>query len=284
MIARGRLVVVAVAGIATASAVNAAIRRPVTIASATDARVPPSPIAWSPMAPGAARATVTSDSAVAVQLFRFDLQRFSAEVVVGDGVPPRRQTASDLVQQRRAVAAVNGGFFDEHLAPLGLRIVAMKTRVPLRPKADWGVLVLSASQAHIVHTREFQPRPDITGAIQVGPRIVVDGAPLKLRPQSARRTVVALDRDGRMLTLVLVAEAIEANELGALLAGLGFDAAMMLDGGPSTQFAVDLNTTRVDIPGGYPVPDLLIIVPGPAPARARPTPVRTTKPSLPLTD
>lgn len=98
--------------------------------------------------------------------------------------------------------------------------------------------------------------------------MLVDGKPLQLKPQRARRTAVALPRDGRALTLVLVDDWIDANELAARLADAGFDSALMLDGGPSTQLALALGETRADIPGGYPVPDLLVIVPGmPLPAR-----------------
>ena len=250
---------------------RAALATPTVTPSPAEAHVPSPVVAWKPMAVGADRATVPNgDSTTTIQLFRFDLHRFGAEVVVGEGSPPHRWTAAELVHQHRAIAAVNGGFFDEHVVPLGLRIATAKIRTPLRPRSDWGVLMLFPSRARIVHTRDFQPDPSITGAIQVGPRIVVDGAPLRLRPQTARRTAVALDRDGRMLTLIVAGDAIEANDLAAIVAGIGFDSAVMLDGGPSTQLAVDVGATHVDVPGGYPVPDLLVIVPGsPHPGKAR---------------
>ena len=55
----------------------------------------------------------------------------------------------------------------------------------------------------------------------------------------------------------------DAAVLGSRLAWLGFDSALLLDGGPSTQIAVALGGSgagALEIPGGYPVPDLLAIV------------------------
>src|SRR6185312_9320856 len=122
-----------------------------------------------------------------------DLRRFRADVVVGAGWPPHAQTAAEArlaargaagdrsgKQTAAVVAAVNGGFFDQRRAPLGLRISRGDTRVPLRPRVDWGVLVLADRQARVVHSREFHAAPEIAGAIQVGPRLLVGGAPTTL--------------------------------------------------------------------------------------------------------
>jgi hypothetical protein len=176
----------------------------------------------------------------------------------------------------------------------------------LRPKADWGVLVLGNHRARIIHTREY-PRPittnttgaatttaapantppspvvalptPIDGAIQVGPRLLVGGQPVKLRPQLARRTAVAVDREGRSLTLVVADTPVAAGDLADALAAQGFDAAILLDGGPSTQLSLALGDAQVEFEGAYPVPDLLAIFTRAAPHRAvapapRPSPPR----------
>lgn len=221
--------------------------------------------AWRQLAPGA-RSAALSAGGVAVFVVQFDLETFRADVVVGEGSPPRPQTAEQLRAAQSAVAVVNGGFFDERRAPLGLRIAGGKTRVPLRPRVDWGVLVVRERRAQIVHSRDFRPDPNITAAIQVGPRIVTDGVPLKLKPQAARRTAVALDKEGRLLSLVIVDGVIQAGPLAARLAAFGVDAALMLDGGPSTQLSLKLGHAEIDVPGGYSVPDLLIVLPRESPA------------------
>lgn len=223
------------------------------------------------MAPGADRATL-GDGADAVHLFRFDLHRYGADVVV---TTERPQTARELRQALGAAAVVNGGFFDQRVRPLGLRIVNGRTVVPLR-RADWGVLVVRDGHAEIVHTRDFArsaPSGAITAALQVGPRLLSDGKPLTLKPQRARRTAVALDRTGSLLTLVITAGAADARTLADRLAAAGFTTALMLDGGPSTQISLAAGPTTFEQPGGYPVPDLLVISPRPT------TPAHTDTPS-----
>jgi len=237
------------------------------------------PIVWQPIGPGAARATLASEGGTAIELMRFDLDRFRVEVVVGNGQPPQARTAAELRRNRGAVATVNGGFFDERVVPLGLRIADGEQRFPLRPKADWGVLILAGHRARIVHTREYPARlpaqtgqagqagsgdERIDGAIQVGPRLLVGGVPTKLRPQLARRTAVAVDGAGTTLALAVVPDAVDANELAGRLASAGFTDAMLLDGGPSTQASLELGEAHLEVNGAYPVPDLLAVFPRPA--------------------
>jgi hypothetical protein len=233
------------------------------------APAPPASI-WRKVAPGAERAA-TDDGAVHLELFRFDLERFDAEVVVaGRERPPHariwlpgpRHTAAEILDRARpgaVVAVVNGGFFDENGRSLGLRLTHGDVAVPLRAKVDWGVFYVAAHRARIVHSTDFVARSGIDAAVQVGPRILIDGIVPRLKRQVARRTAVALDRDGRTLTLVIADQPIEAALLGNRLAALGFHSALLLDGGPSTQIAAAVGP-RLDIPGGYPVPDLLALV------------------------
>jgi len=213
------------------------------------------PLAWQAAAPGAERLTIYEDD-VEADLLRFDLVRYRPEVVV---LANGAKTAATLRAETGAAAVVNGGFFDPSWRPLGLRIARGKTLVPLRRRVDWGVLVLRVGHAEIVHSREFQADPTVDGAIQVGPRLLVGGQPLKLKPQRARRTAVALDREGKTFTLVVTRRAADAQRLATLLARLGFDSALMLDGGPSTQLSAVIGAIRIDLPGGYAVPDALVI-------------------------
>jgi exopolysaccharide biosynthesis protein len=214
--------------------------------------------AWQPVAPGVEHLRIAEEG-VDAELLRFDLARFRPEVVVLGPEKPR--TAAALRQETGAAAAVNGGFFDEEWHPLGLRIMGGKVVVGLRPRVDWGVLVLRPGRAEIVHSREFRADPAIEQAIQVGPRLLVDGQPLHLKPQAARRTAVALDADGRSLTLVATYLPADAQRLAELLARLGFRSALMFDGGPSSQLSAALGDLHLDLRGGYAVPDALVVRP-----------------------
>jgi len=210
---------------------------------------------WQTIAPGAERLRL--EEPTRLELFRFDLEKYRAEVVVLG--PERLRSASALRAETGAVAAINGGFFDERWRSLGMRIGRGKTMIGLRPRVDWGVLVVKGGRAQIVHSREFRADPAIEEALQVGPRLLAGGQPLKLKPQSARRTAVAVDREGRFLTLVLADAPASAQRVAEALAGLGFDAALMFDGGPSTQLSIELGEVRLNLMGGYGVPDALII-------------------------
>jgi len=212
--------------------------------------------AWKTAAPGVDTLGV-DEGGGQVTLVRFDLGRYRPEVVFFG--PGGVRTAAALRRERAAVAAINGGFFDEGRRSLGLRIAGGRTLTPLRRGVDWGVLVLRPDRATIVHTRDFRSDGRIEGAIQVGPRLLARGAPLRLKPQEARRSAVALDRDGRTLTLVVSESGIDANRLAALLARLGFDSALLLDGGASTQVSVAAGAFTLDVPGMYGVPDALVL-------------------------
>jgi uncharacterized protein YigE (DUF2233 family) len=212
--------------------------------------------AWQPAAPGVDTLSVDEGGA-SVTLIRFDLQRFRPEVVMLG--PGRTKTAAALRRDLSAVAAINGGFFDEDRRSLGLRIAGGKTAVPLRRGVDWGVLVVRAGRATIVHSRDFKPDARIEGAIQVGPRLVESGRPLRLKPQAARRSGVALDEDGHTLTLVVSPGPIEAGRLAELLVRLGFHSALLLDGGASTQVSAAAGRFTLDVPGAYGVPDALVV-------------------------
>jgi hypothetical protein len=215
-------------------------------------------VAWAPVSTGVEHLHL-SEGGIDAELLRFDLTRFRPEVVVLGAERPR--TAAALREETGALAAVNGGFFDEGWRPLGLRIAGGKQVVGLRPRVDWGVLILRGGRARIVHSREFRADPSIEQAIQVGPRLLVDGQPMRLKPQAARRTAVALDRDGRFLTLVATYAAVDASRLADLLAHLGFDSALMFDGGPSSQLSAATGALRLDLRGGYAVPDVLLVRP-----------------------
>jgi uncharacterized protein YigE (DUF2233 family) len=229
------------------------------------ARADEAPIAWEKVEPGLEHARASTHEAselvaagAPLELYRFDLARFRPQVIVSPSRPFARRRAADVLREvPDAVAAVNGGFFDDKGAPLGLRIAHGKTVVPLRPHVDWGVLLVTNDRARIVHSTELVAAPGIDAAIQVGPRILIDGVVPRLKPQVARRTAVALTKDGASLTLVVAPSAVDAAALGARLAKLGFQSALLLDGGPSTQLAV---RGALDIAGAYGVPDLLALI------------------------
>ena len=124
----------------------------VFLASAAAAATPAAP-GWTALAPGAEHLRVDEG---AIDLFRFDLETFRADVVVPGAAKPA--TAAALRGQTGAALVVNGGFFDTEGRPLGLRIADGRQLIGLRKVVDWGVLVLRPGRAAIVHSRDYRRR------------------------------------------------------------------------------------------------------------------------------
>ena len=166
-------------------------------------------------------------------------------------------TAPQWLRKTRARVVVNGGYFDGSGHPMGLRAGKNTSGSKLR-RADWGVFWVKNGVAHLSHTRDFPASLAPDEAIQCGPRLVVGGKVTKLKPQWARRTGVGVDRQGRVVIAVSNGDLSldEWARLWASPSGLGCTDALNMDGGPSTQLAVR-GSGELDVPGGWPVPDVL---------------------------
>jgi len=210
--------------------------------------------AWQTVAPGVEHLHLDVGDA---ELLRFDLGRYRADVLVPG--PERPFTAAEARAHGHGVLAVNGGFFDADGRSLGLRIAAGKTVVTKRAKVDWGVLLVREGEASIVHSDDYAADARVLAAIQVGPRLLVGGHPTPLKPQVARRTAIALDKSGRALTVVVTRAPVVASALAQALEQLGFESALLLDGGPSTQLSASVGGLDLDVPGAYAVPDVLVV-------------------------
>ena len=191
----------------------------------------------------------------------FDPRRLDLRVLDARDLGAEQLLAEEYLQRLQAEVVINGGFFDEHHRPLGLVITDGVETSPLRA-VDWGVFYIDDAGPHIVHTRDFEPAPDVQQAIQCGPRLVVDGVPSRLKRQIARRTVIGVDEAGAHLFVTEQGRA-ELNALAAVLArpredgGGGQRHALNLDGGPSTQLATRLEPGPPSIRGGSAVPTAL---------------------------
>ena len=163
----------------------------------------------------------------------------------------------------RSIAATNGGFFDADGKSMGLRASGNKRISPLR-RADWGVFVVTKSGARIVHTRDYETlrnRERVLEAVQCGPRLVVGGSVTKLKPQLARRTGLGIMRDGSVI-LAVADDAMTFSgwaQLWASKSGLDCRDALNLDGGGSTQMALQSDRDSFFIPGNRPIPDAIIM-------------------------
>jgi phosphodiester glycosidase len=172
--------------------------------------------------------------------------------------------AETMRSESQAYVVINGGFFDENAHPLGLVVGDGKETSPLR-KVDQGLFLISMGKPIIQHTRDPLP-PGVETALQSGPRLVVNGRALQLKPQVSRRTSICLPGDGTVM-LVVFPTAISLSDLAEALArpvaegGLGCWSALNLDGGPSTQLSVATPALHLEVEGGWGVPNGLAILP-----------------------
>lgn len=168
--------------------------------------------------------------------------------------------APDWLRKERARVAINGGYFDEHSQPLGLRVSEGVKTSRLRP-ADWGVFWIRDGKAHIAHTRDYPAKIRPDEAIQCGPRLVVAGQSTDLKPQWNRRSGLGIDRRGRVV-LAIAEGQLSLEDWAQVFAsndGLGCRDALNLDGGPSTQLAYATAKQHGKVLGGWPVPDAIVI-------------------------
>lgn len=214
---------------------------------------------------------VVLENAVGSERITVDLANFSTKsctlrVLQNEG---GADGLGEMMRHEKCLAGVNGGYFDENFAPLGLRIANGQMIAPLqRARLITGVLVASPRGVQIVRAREFSRRPGVTAAIQCGPFLVDRGQPIgslnDARP--ARRTFAATTTSSR--ALVGVCSEVSLAELSKILATTSFaddlriERALNLDGGSSTGFwFARENGSAFSIPEHKPVRDFVGIVP-----------------------
>jgi uncharacterized protein YigE (DUF2233 family) len=189
---------------------------------------------------------------VGAHLLRADLDRVQLKLLYAQDLGAKALSARQFLERSGATAVFNGPFFDLDGSPMGLLIVDGVERVGLRP-VDWGVFQLDESGPSIVHTRDWKPSPEVLQAFQVGPRLVVDGAALTLKRQSARRTALCVLPGGHIEVLV-AGTPLWADDLAEFFVAEGCSDALNLDGGTSSQFYLRRAGIVVEEPGGVPVP------------------------------
>jgi uncharacterized protein YigE (DUF2233 family) len=219
---------------------------------------------WLELAPGFSvrRFTVrTPETGMSVELhaISFDPARFELRAVDAraQGVPA--STAAELAAASGALAVANASYFLADYTPLGLLVSQHKQLNPIR-KADWGVFwVDDSGKSGLTHSRDWNKRRDLEFAVQAGPRLVVDGEVLSMKPHAARRTILCNTRDGRVV-LAATAGPVMLSEMATIAArsaaedGLSCHNALNLDGGSSTQLHVSFPNQTLGVASSAEVP------------------------------
>jgi uncharacterized protein YigE (DUF2233 family) len=197
---------------------------------------------------------------IKLQVLRIDLEKFPVRVMDSRAFGMGRMAIKELAKKSDALAGVNGGFFLPDFRPLGLLIIDGRETNPLR-QTDWGIFLIQNNHPRIIHTREFQNAGTITQALQVGPRLVVSGRELRMKKQVARRSALGITYKDKIILLNSEDTEIYAQVLAGIFhrreseGGLECRDALALDGGPSAQMYAEYKALKIDLPGGWPVPN-----------------------------
>jgi exopolysaccharide biosynthesis protein len=173
-----------------------------------------------------------------------DLALFSSKSVAVRVIDnPGGEDLAEVMRRTRALAGVNGGYFDPENAPVGLLISEGKLIAPFRKaKLLSGVLVVTKNRVDLLRSAEYSSRKTATAALQCGPFLVDSGAPVpglnNARP--ARRTFFftsGTDRAGLgFCSSVTLAELGEILATPRLAGNLKIQRALNFDGGSSSAF------------------------------------------------
>ena len=218
--------------------------------------------AWTTVAPGVGmrtfRTTIsTADLPTEITAFRVRPNRIK---VAGGAL----LDANGWRRKYRAIAAVNGGYFNADNKSLGLRISDNRRTHDLR-MADWGVFLIESNRARIIHTSDYRALRErgrtrrVLEAIQCGPRLVVNNSFTKLKQQWARRSAIGVDRDGFVIVAVADGQLSFAGWQRVWRDTLRCPNALNLDGGGSTQLSLRTQNFSREIGGFTPVPDAIVI-------------------------
>jgi uncharacterized protein YigE (DUF2233 family) len=208
---------------------------------------------WKSLAPGL---DYESRPDTAVHAFRIDPAKFRIGLIAASDYSDKALTAEDYRSRSGALVVVNGGFFDEAFRALGLFHRDGKTQSPLR-NAAWGVFSMGVDGAKIQHRNNWTAK-GVDVALQVGPRLVVDGAVQRFKEAAPdRRSAVGVTPDG----WIIIAVADRPLGLPEWAEFLKKDCpnALNLDGGGSTQIAAGIEGWSLNVQGWTAVPNALAV-------------------------
>ncbi len=201
-------------------------------------------------------------------LLRYDPKYFSFHVQLAEKLSLSLADVKTVTTISGALAGINGSFFDPQGAPIGLLIVDGITKRNIHRGGSLltGIFLIEDDRPKIIH-RDEDLGVDVTQALQSGPRLIVNGKPVKVTPLQTptRRSGVALTRDGGVIlyatTLRFPGASLEQIQGMLLHPGLGVKDALNFDGGGSSQLYLAKIGARPEIliSGGDNVPAFLLV-------------------------
>ena len=198
-----------------------------------------------------------------VVITRFDLHRIHLKV---EYQPAQPMLLSNWLTKEHATAVINGGYFDAQNEATAL--VVSDGRAYGTSYDGFGGM-LSVDGAGNVNLRSldrqaYDPNNEqLQQATQSSPLLVLNGKRTQFSANAAsqRRSVVAMDKQGRLLLIVSPLAAFTLDELADLLVSsdLAIDTALNLDGGSSTGLYLNAGKQHVTINSLVAVPIVIVL-------------------------
>jgi hypothetical protein len=237
-------------------------------APVTASPLPPDP-AWTLIQPGLERRVIevynaSNQPVESVYIWRLDQSRFRLDVAYDD--TPRSLDAWQ--KETNALMVVNGGYYsisnETYYYPDGLTIVDGQAFG--RTFNRGGMLAIDSTGAELrwLAQEPYDPGEQLQAALQSFPILVEPGGRLGFGPEResharARRTVIAQDRDGRILFILTPKGYFTLHQLSVYLteSDLNLDIAINLDGGGST--GILIANPRELISPTRPIPFVILV-------------------------
>lgn len=196
-----------------------------------------------------------------VHVFRLNLSKVSLSLIRAPELSRRLATAEQYANFSHALLAINGGFFDNQLRALGLRIQNHIQTNPLKPISWWGVFYTKYQKAHISSMQQFHANSSIDFALQSGPRLLIHGQIPALKPGRDERTALGITASGELIIVVTEHTPLTTSALAKLMqsAPLNCREALNLDGGSSTQLSAHMKGLTLNVYGFSSVSDGIIV-------------------------
>ena len=227
---------------------------------------PPPDSGWERLQPGLERRTIrllNENGRQTDQLYilRIDSIFYNFGIAYSPGQP---KSLAAWQEETGAMIVVNGGFFTEEFLATGLIVV--DGQASGSSYVGFGGMVTMRQGGVDVRSlveRPYTPTETFDYALQAFPMLVLNGAPAYQNDDfdAARRTVMGVDEDGRLLLILSTWGSFTLTELSAYLAHADFGLvnALNLDGGTST--GLILAGPSESIPAFVAVPSVITIFP-----------------------
>jgi len=198
-----------------------------------------------------------------IHVFRIDLKHNQLDLMSATELNKKQASVDQFAHQKNAFIAINGGFFDKNYHSLGLRIGHATQYSPIKQISWWGVFQIKNNKPTISNISHFKPKAAVNFAIQSGPRLLVNGKILPLKPGHAERTALGITQDGQIVILVTDHTPMTTTTLARLLKSspLYCKDALNLDGGSSSQLYAHIGSFYLNAHGFSDVSDAIIVKP-----------------------